>query len=125
MAKDPKIEALLIEWAQWLKVGDGSGFPIMSVLSADWMPPTPGQSPTMKVSYPNRSRRLHRLIQQLSQRLGNTLIVHYCLQLPIDEQAARLACAASTVHARVDFAHRELRRLILDQDGKQKEFYQL
>jgi len=125
MAKDDRIEQLLIEWAMWLQVGDGSGYATMSVLHEDWTPPTSGQAPSMKVCLPNRARGLHRLIAKLSVRLGNTLIVHYCLRLPMDEQAARLECSVSTVHARVEFAHRQLKRLLQEAAAERKEFHAL
>lgn len=123
MGKDDRIEALLVDWAQWLTVGDGSGYATMSVLHEDWTPPTPGLTPTMKTAHPQRARRLHMLIvSMLSDRLQQTLVVHYCQRLPLVEQAERLDCKVSTVHARVEFAHRELRRLIIHTDKPAKEF---
>lgn len=110
MGRDERIEALLVDWAQWLTVGDGSGYATMSVLHVDWSPPSPGITPTMKTSSSGHAARTHRAIGQLSQRLANTLVVHYCLRLPLAEQAERLGCGGSTVLARVAFAHRELRR---------------
>lgn len=114
MGKDDRIEALLIEWAQWVKVGDGSGFSTMSVLHPDWSPPSPGITPTMKTAKHSRAQATHRAIAQLSQRIGNTLVVHYVQRpaLSIAQQAERLDCADSTVLARVTFAHRELRRIL-------------
>ena len=114
MGKDDRIERLLIEWAQWVKVGDGSGFSTMSVLHEDWTPPTPGLTPTMKTSGHSNAHRTHRAIAQLSQRIANTLVVHYVQRpaLSIAQQAERLECADSTVLARVTFAHRELRRIL-------------
>ena len=41
-------------------------------------------------------------------RLANTLVVHYCLKVPLAEQALRLECTEQTVVARVDLAHRRL-----------------
>jgi DNA-directed RNA polymerase specialized sigma24 family protein len=114
MAKDDRVEALLIEWAQWLTVGDGSGYASMSVLHVDWQPPSPGQTPTMKTSHPSRARRLHQRIGLMSQRLSNTLVIHYCLRLPIDKQALRLECSVSTVHARIDICHRALRQSLAE-----------
>lgn len=108
MGKDDRIEALLIEWAQWLTVGDGSGYATMSVLHVDWSPPAPGATPSLKVYRPQRAAQLHAQILQLSQRLQDTLAVHYVMRLPVAEQARRLECAESTVHSRVQFAKRML-----------------
>ncbi len=109
MARDPLIEARLERWATYCTVGDGSGFPVMSPVHPDWTPPTPGLTPTMKVSSVSDVRETHRAIGRLSQRLANTLTVHYCLRLPLAEQAERLECGESTVIARIDQAHRLLR----------------
>lgn len=113
MGKDDRIERLLIEWAQWLTVGDGSGYASMSPLHVDWSPPSPGQTPTLKVGKATAAGRTHRAIGQLSQRLQNTLVVHYVLKLPLAEQGERLECRPSTVVERVAAAHRELRALLL------------
>jgi len=112
MGKDDRMEALLVEWGQWATVGDGSGFSTMSVLHPDWSPPSPGLTPTMKTSHPSRARATHRAIATLSQRLGNTLVMHYCMRLPLAEQALRLDCSVSTVVARVAYAHGLLRGIL-------------
>lgn len=110
MAHNPVIEARLQRWAQWVNVGDGSGYPVKSVLHEDWSPPSSGMTPTMKVAHATDARQTHRAIARLSLRLANTLVVHYCLRLPIDQQAERLECDRSTVYARVERAHRLLAR---------------
>ncbi|WP_320426482.1 hypothetical protein [Roseateles agri] len=113
MGKDERIERLLIEWAQWLQVGDGSGFSTMSVLHPDWSPPSPGLTPTMKTGVHSSARRTHRAVSALSVRMGNTLVVHYCLRLSLADQAERLQCSASTVTQRVARAHLLLRPALL------------
>lgn len=112
MARDAVIEARLQRWAQYVSVGDGSGFPVMSVLHPQWQPPTPGTTPTLKVARVSDVRETHRAIGTLSQRLANTLVVHYCLRLSVAEQAQRLDCAVRTVHERIDTAHRLLRGIL-------------
>jgi DNA-directed RNA polymerase specialized sigma24 family protein len=108
MARDSGIEERLQRWADWLNVGDGSGYPVTSVLHPHWQPPSPGITPTMKVSSFNDARQTHRAVGRLSRRLSNTLVVHYCLKLPLTEQARRLECSEQTVVARVELAHRRL-----------------
>jgi len=110
MARDDQIEARLLRWAAYCTVGDGSGYAVMSVIHPEWSPPTPGMTPTMKTSAISDVRETHRAIERLSLRLANTLAVHYCMRLPLDDQAARLHCTPSTVIARVELAHRLLRR---------------
>jgi DNA-directed RNA polymerase specialized sigma24 family protein len=121
MARDEQIHARLLAWAQYVTVGDGSGFPTMSVLHPHWQPPSPGTTPSMKVSAPSGARQTHRAIARLSRRQANTLVVHYVLKLPIELQADRLQCAVPTVYARVEAAQRELRAVLSERD-EQKTF---
>jgi DNA-directed RNA polymerase specialized sigma24 family protein len=108
MARDPQIEARLLRWAAWRTVGDGSGFPVMSVIHPEWQPPSPGVTPTLKVGAATDVRQTNRAIAKLSLRLRNTLVVHYVHRLPLVDQAARLECEVSTVIARIAAAHRTL-----------------
>lgn len=108
MARDELIDRLLRTWAQWLMVGDGSGYPSMSTLHPDWSPPSPGTTPSMKVGAPSSARETHRMVGLLSDRLQATLRLHYCTNLPVAEQALRLGCQADTVHKRVQVAHKLL-----------------
>lgn len=112
MARDEAMHLRLVEWAQWRKVGDGSGYPTMSVLHEDWSPPSPGLTPTMKVSAPSSARVTHRVVSGWSARLRNTVAIHYLTNMPLAEQALRLACAEGTVYARVEEAQRLLRRAL-------------
>lgn len=106
--RNPAIEQRLQRWAQWVTVGDGSGYPTMSVLHEDWSPPGGGITPTLKVGAGGDERETHRAIGLLSVRLANTLVVVYCFTLTLREQAERLDCDESTVTKRVDVAHRQL-----------------
>lgn len=107
------MEQRLREWAAWLTGGgNGAGYSAMSVIHPNWMPPTPGTTPTLKVSASNaqRERALHAAVLSLSRRLQATLLVHYCKRLSVADQAAMLECAEPTVHARV----REAKRLLAE-----------
>jgi DNA-directed RNA polymerase specialized sigma24 family protein len=115
MARDANIEARLQRWAVMLTVGDGSGYPVTSVLHENWQPPAPGQTPTLKVGASSDARQTHRAIATLSQRLANTLVVHYVMRLSLAEQAERLGCAPSTVTARIDAAHARLAAIFNDE----------
>lgn len=110
MARDAAMHERLLAWAQWVTVGDGSGYPTVSTLHPNWSPPSPGVRPTMKVAAPSTARQTHRAMAGWSARLRNTVALYYCTQLPIAEQAARLGCAPSTVHERIDVAHKLLRQ---------------
>lgn len=112
MARDARMEARLQRWAQGVTVGDGSGYPAMCVIHPQWQPPSPGTAPTLKVAHHSDVRETHRAIGALSMRLANTLVVHYCLRLPMDEQAQRLGCEVRTVHGRVEEAHRRLQGIL-------------
>lgn len=105
---DP-IEWMLLDWAAWLTVGDGSGFATLSVLHEDWSPPSAGRTPTLKSVQPDTARRMHRLMQRhLSMRLRNTLVVRYVIGGSLDDQAQRLGCQPDTVRSRVAIAKRTL-----------------
>lgn len=108
MARDPQIEARLQRWAQWVQVGDGSGYPVMSVLHPSWSPPGGGVVPAMKVGASSDVRQTQRAVQALPMKLRNAVTVHYVVRGPIAEQAMRLECAEPTVHLRVERAHQAL-----------------
>jgi DNA-directed RNA polymerase specialized sigma24 family protein len=114
MARDLFIEGRLQRWAVAVTVGDGSGYPVMSVLHEEWQPPSPGVTPTMKVGVHSDVRETHAALRVLSQRLQNTVVAHYCMKLPIADQALLLECAGSTIHARIDLVHRLLPGILAD-----------
>ena len=118
MAKISWVDERLQRWALAVTTGlDGSGFPAMNVLHHDWSPPSPGQTPTMKVMRGHDDvPGTHRALAGLSMRARNTVVVHYCLRLSVAAQAERLGCAEQTVHARVDAVHRALARVFADQN---------
>jgi DNA-directed RNA polymerase specialized sigma24 family protein len=113
MARDDHMHQRLLEWAQAVTVGDGSGYPTMSVLHEDWTPPSPGLTPILKSSPHSAARQTHRLVGLFSARLQDTVTLHYCFPgLSIAEQAARLDCGVRTVHERIEVAHRLLRAFV-------------
>lgn len=100
-------------WAAWLTGGAaGLGYPTKSVLHHSWMPPAPGQAPTMRTAAGDGgaalARSLHRDILSLSLRLQNTLVVVYLMRAKPAEQVRLLECQASTVRARLTEARRLL-----------------
>lgn len=117
MARDVEMDLRLRAWAQWVTVGDGSGFPSMSVLHPEWQPPSPGVTPTMKVAPASSAAQTHRAMKEWSARLRNTVTLYYCTNLPIVEQAARLECAERTVHQRIDDACLLLRAWLQEHEG--------
>lgn len=112
--RSAEIEARLQRWAQWLKEGEGAGYPAMSVIHPEWQPPAPGQRPTLKSVKPGDARATHRAVLKLSVRMQNTLVVCYCMNLSLRDQAEKLDCSESTVVSRVDKAHRLLQREFCD-----------
>lgn len=115
MARIEWVDRRLREWAQWLMVGDGSGYPAKNTLHPEWSPPTPGLTPTLKASAPSGAKQTDRAVGMLSCRMSDTLIVHYCMQLSVADQALKLAAQPSTVHARIDTAHGLLARLLSEE----------
>ena len=113
MARDAEIEIALLEWAQWLRAGNGDGYARRNVLHPEWSPPSPGMTPTMAVTYSSAAQTTHRQVEQLSVRLRNTVVVHYCVPgLTLEEQCKRLeGIAPSTLAARIEHVHRQLREM--------------
>ena len=106
MAKIERIERRLIEWAQAVTVGDGSGYPTKSVLHPSWSPPSGGILPALKSSVGRSVGHTHRMLAKaLTAKQLCAVVVHYCLKGSIAEQAERLGCAERTVHLRIDAAH--------------------
>lgn len=110
MAKIPWVDEALQRWAAVVVGGaDGSGYPTVNVLDRSWSPPTPGQTPTMKVSSTSRDvQRMHAAVARLTLRSRNTVVVHYCKRLTIEQQAVELGCKPDTVKDRVENIHRQL-----------------
>lgn len=111
------MQGRLVAWAAWLTSGgSGEGYPTKSVLHSSWLPPTPGQTPTMASSTGSTGRReraLHQMISaELSVRLQNTLVVVYVMRASPAEQVVLLECQASTVRARVSEAKALLARAL-------------
>jgi len=120
MARIDWVEQRLQRWAQAVTVGDGSGYPTMSVIHKDWMPPSPGVTPSMKISMGRSdAASTHRAISRLSRKQRDAVVVHYALKLPMPEQAERLGCAVDTVHGRIEAAHAQL-AAILDESEPQQ-----
>lgn len=115
MAKDAAMDARLWRWAEWLKSGDGSGYPVKCTLHEDWSPPSPGIVPTLKVSPSNDARQTQRLVHRLSERMLATLVAHYVVRMSAADAAAALDCKPDTVHARIEAAHCELLGLIAEE----------
>jgi hypothetical protein len=115
MARDLAMHQRLLDWGQMVTVGDGSGYPTMSVLHKEWQPPSQGITPSMKTSAPSSARQTHRAIALWSVRMRNTVSVHYCTSLPVAQQAVYLKCNVRTVYARIEESHRMLRTWLTEQ----------
>lgn len=106
MARIPRIERMLVEWAQAVTVGDGSGFPTKNVLHPSWSPPSGGVLPAMKVGVGGSAKRTHALLKRaLTDKQLCAVVSHYCIKGTAAEQAARLGCVERTVALRIDAAH--------------------
>lgn len=106
MARDEQIDARLWRWAEWLKSGDGAGYPVKSTLHEDWCPPSPGMRPGMKVASACDGPQTHRLVMAMTERMRATVTAHYLLRMAVDDAAQALDCQPGTVHMRIESAHR-------------------
>ncbi len=112
------LERRLLNWGAWLAGGHQVGYPMTSVLHENWMPPAPGQLPTRQAARSTaQERQLHGLVQQLSLKLRNTLVVVYVMRAPVAERALRLQCEAGTVRVRVTQAKAQLHAMLLREAG--------
>jgi len=113
MARIQWVHERLLRWAQGITVGDGNGFPAMSMIHPQWQPPTPGQTPTMKVGPASDTRRTHDAVGQLPPALVATVMAHYVLRLSDKDAAAHpdVDCQPATVPKRIETAHRLLARM--------------
>ena len=98
----------LRRWAEACTVGDGSGYPTMSVLHPGWMPPAPGLTPTLKVTVASDVLQTNRAVRGLSLKLRAAVVVHYVKRGPIEQQCDELGCSKTTLHERIERAHTEL-----------------
>lgn len=117
MARIDWVEARLQRWADWLKVGDGSGYPVRCVLDESWSPPSAGTTPQMKALPASDAPQTHRVVLGLSERMRATLAAHYLLGLQAQEAAAVLECAPDTVHQRIERAQALIAQALADQQG--------
>jgi hypothetical protein len=109
-----KIQAIddrLQRWALAVTVGDGSGYPVTSVLHPNWSPPSPGMTPTIKTSASSDVKETHAAICTLqSENLMRAVVAHYIKRGTIEAQSAWAGCKADTLMDRVARAHREIAR---------------
>jgi DNA-directed RNA polymerase specialized sigma24 family protein len=112
MARLDWVEARLQRWAEACTVGDGSGYATLSVLHPNWSPPGGGQSPTMKVARASDVVDTMRAVDQLSLKLHQAVVVHYCKRGSIERQCDELDCSKTTLFARIEAAHVSLAALL-------------
>lgn len=110
MARNPEIDARLRRWAEAVTGGDGSGYPVTSPLHQNWMPPSPGQLPTLKVARASDAQHTHQALRRLSDRLQATVVVHYVKRWSVAAQCDALQCAEATLHERIERVHAQLAR---------------
>lgn len=109
MARDVDIDRMLWLWAEALKCGDGSGYPVKCTIHPDWSPPAPGTTPTMKISSASAaSASTGRMVAALSATLRATVVAKYLLRMADADIAQATGCAIGTVSERIGRAHREM-----------------
>lgn len=113
MARIGWVEDMLQRWALAVTVGDGSGYPVKSVLHPSWSPPTPGLTPTLKSVPGNRQASVvHQALMELGQerpKLLATVMGVYVLKRRHAEVAVLVdGCQPKTIDARLDEVHRWL-----------------
>lgn len=112
MAAETEIELRLMRWAEWVTVGDGSGYPSVCTLHANWSPPQAGQRPAMKVAPASHVHATHRAIARLPLKLRNAVVARYIYRGDVGSQALLMGCEPETVRQRVRRAHDQLACLL-------------
>lgn len=109
MARIEWVEQRLQRWATAVTVGDGAGYPAMSVIHPNWMPPAKGSVPSMKVAHGrDDAAATHRSIGLLSAKQRDAVCLKYVYRLTDTQHAVRADCAERTVRLRLEAAHAAL-----------------
>jgi len=123
MAKSDYVEQRLLNWALWkMRPGGRLGHAAVNWSSLD----TPTGSGYREAAIPVsdcEAADTDAAIKQLPKHLQETVHEHYCgKHTDIPNQARLLGCSVSTVHARIDHAHRLLAAHFRDKrDQAQRE----
>lgn len=118
MARIDWIETRLLNWARW-KLTRGAG--VLGYAAVDLTDPTPGVReayaeapiPTNDVEA-SEIDDLMRRMQVCHGDLHRTVVEWYIANVPLRKKLKRLCCSESTLHARIDKAHRLLAGWIND-----------
>jgi hypothetical protein len=110
MARIDHIHERLLRWAEWLKAGDGSGYPVTSVLHPSWSPPAGKGGGGWPQSGGTDGPMTHRLVMgaALSDTKRATLAAVYLLRMSSAEAAVVLECQPDTVQGRIEAIHHDL-----------------
>jgi hypothetical protein len=105
------MERELVAWGSYVAGGrEVAGFPVMSVIHPNWMPPAkgmPAKLPMRPRDY-SMERRVDGVVRRMSRKLQDALAVRYVRRMPYAEQAMALGCQPGTVDARVREAKRQI-----------------
>lgn len=116
--QDDDVEARLHRWAAAVSVGDGAGYPSVSVIHPNWMPPTKGSRPAMVAARRGHDvQATHRSISTLSVKQRDAICLCYIYRLSTARHAERAGCAERTVRDRLDAARRALAAMWSERSG--------
>ncbi len=110
MARIEWVEERLLNWARWIsrKKDRGQGYPTQNVLARFWMGGRYREAEAHIPINDVEAFATHKAIEQLPAHLRDTVHQVYLTDGSVTDDAATLGCAVSTVHARVEEAHRRL-----------------
>lgn len=110
MAKIDWIEKRLENWARWRlkRSANALGFPKQNVLARFWSPPRNREAVAILPVDENEAWTLEQCIGALPLVLKQTVEQRYLTTGSVTDDANALGCGVSTVHARIEDAHRRL-----------------
>jgi len=110
MAKIEWIERRLENWARWRlkRSGHALGFPKQNVLARFWQPPRYREAVAILPVDEAEAWTMEQCIGGLPAILKDTVEQRYLTTGTVTDDAKALRCGVSTVHARIEDAHRLL-----------------
>jgi len=131
MARIEWVHARLLQWAAWKASRDAkqSGFPKVNVIGRWWEPPNGREAQAFIPIDDTEAFATEQAVRGLDTRLQETVEQHYIASGSMSDDARALGCSISTVHARIEEAHRKLREAFDQRDPNRTPdkpgFYQL
>lgn len=114
MARIERIDRQLENWARWRLERDARtvGFPRRNILAMFWQPPRHREAVAIIPIDEAEAWTMEQCVQRLAPVLRKTVVQCYLTTGSVADDAMALGCATSTVHMRIEQAHRLLQEML-------------